>query len=140
MQGMCLLGIIRFRWMVWLGHLLRSAEGCLERRVVLRYTELVWRKVVREHGVILMDAPAHSNNDQLIGLDGATGTVEEREVARKQWKGWCTRRLSAADRDMKKRRQSLARAGAFWEFEGQHSRGDSCRPCGYWSQVADLQR
>jgi hypothetical protein len=75
-QSMCLPGIIRFRRMVWLGHLLRSAEGCLERRAVLRYAELVRRKVVREAGDILMDAPAHSNNDQLIGLAGGTGTVE----------------------------------------------------------------
>jgi hypothetical protein len=52
-----------------------------------------------------MDAPAHSNNDQLIGLAGGTGTVEEREVARKQWKEWCTRKLSATHRDRKKRRR-----------------------------------
>ena len=104
-QSMCLPGIIRFRRMVWLGHLLRGAEGCLERRVVLRYAELVRRKVVREPGDILMDAPAHSNNDQLIGMAGGTGTAEEREVARKQWKEWCTRKLSAADRDRKKRRR-----------------------------------
>jgi ribonuclease HI len=103
-QSMCLPGIIRFRRMVWLGHLLRGAEGCLERRVVLRYAELVRRKVVKEPGDILMDAPAHSNNDQLIGMAGGAGTVEEREVARKQWKEWCTRRLSTADRDRKKRR------------------------------------
>jgi hypothetical protein len=108
-QSMCLTCIIRFRRMVWLGHLLRSAEGCLERRAVLRYAELVRRKVVREAGDILMDAQsAHSNNDQLIGLAGGTGTVEEREVARKQWKEWCTRKLSAANRDMKKRRRERA--------------------------------
>ena len=65
----------------------------------------VWRKVVREPGDILMDAPAHTNNDQLIGMAGGTGTAEEREVARKQWKEWCTRKLSAADTDRKKRRR-----------------------------------
>ena len=70
---------------------------------MLRYAELVRRKVVREVGDILMDALAHSNNDQLIGLAGGTGTVEEREVARKQWKEWCTRRLRATDRDRKTR-------------------------------------
>jgi hypothetical protein len=61
-----------------------KGQGCLERRVVLRYAELVRRKVVKEAGDILMDAPLHSNNDQLIGLVGGAGTAEEREVARKQ--------------------------------------------------------
>ena len=75
-QSMSLPCIIRFRRMVWLGQLLRSVEGCKERQAVLRYAELVRRKVVREAGDILMDAPAHSNNDQLIGLAGGTGTVE----------------------------------------------------------------
>jgi hypothetical protein len=44
MQSMCLPGIIRFRRMVWLGHLLCTADGCLERWVVLKYAELVRRK------------------------------------------------------------------------------------------------
>jgi hypothetical protein len=91
--------------MVWLGHLLLSGDGCLERRAVLRYAELVRRKVVKEVGDIMDDAPAHNNNDQLIGLAGGTGTEEEREAARKQLKEWCTRKLSAADRDRKKRRR-----------------------------------
>jgi hypothetical protein len=103
-QSMYLPRIIRVRRMVWLGHLLRGVEGCLERRVMMRYAELVRQKIVKELDDTLMDAPAHSNKDQLIGLAGGAGTAEEREVARKQWKGRCTRRLTAADRDMKKRR------------------------------------
>jgi hypothetical protein len=36
-QCMCLPGIVRYRRMVWLGHILRSPGRCLERRAVLRY-------------------------------------------------------------------------------------------------------
>jgi hypothetical protein len=42
----------------------------LERRAVLRYNELRMRDVVDVDGDILMDAPAHNSNDQLIGLAG----------------------------------------------------------------------
>ena len=55
----------------------------------------------------MMDAPAHNNNDQLIGLAGGSGSDAEREVARKQWKEWCSRRLSDADKDRKKKRYKL---------------------------------
>ena len=49
-----------------------------------------------------MDAPAHNNNDQLVGLSSGSGSETEREVARKQWKEWCSRLLSDADKDRKK--------------------------------------
>ena len=62
----------------------------MERRAVLRYNELRMRGVVDVDGDIMMDAPAHSNNDQLIGLVGGSGSEEEREVARKTWKEWCS--------------------------------------------------
>jgi hypothetical protein len=62
------------------------------------------REVVDVDGDILMDAPAHNSNDQLIGLAGGSGSVDEREVARKQWREWCLRRLSDADKDRKTRK------------------------------------
>ena len=48
---------------------------------MLRYAQLVLGKAVKESGDIMMDALAHSNNDQLIGLAGSTGSKDEREVA-----------------------------------------------------------
>ena len=71
---------------------------------MLRYNELRMRGVVDVDGDIMMDAPAHSNNDQLIGLAGGSGSEEEREAARKTWKEWCSRRLSDADKDRRKKR------------------------------------
>jgi hypothetical protein len=53
---------------------------------------------------LIATAPAHSDNDQLIGLAGGMGTKDEMEIAQKQWKEWCTRLLSKADMDRKKRR------------------------------------
>jgi hypothetical protein len=82
-QSMSLPCIIQFRRMVWLGHLLRSPDGCLERRALLRYAELARRKIVVEPGDFLMDAPAHSDNDMMIGLAGGTGTQDEKEAARR---------------------------------------------------------
>ena len=110
-QSMSLPGIIQFRRMVWLGHLLRCPDGCLERRALLRYAELRRRKIVVEPGDFLMDAPAHSDNDMLIGLAGGTGTQDEREAARRQWKEWCLQKLSAADRDRRKKVYAGKEAG-----------------------------
>ena len=88
--------------MVWLGHILRSPGRCLERQAVRRYNELRLRGYVDLEGDILMDAPAHNNNDQLVGLSSGSDSETEREVARKQWKEWCSRLLSDADKDRKK--------------------------------------
>jgi hypothetical protein len=51
-----------------------------------------------------LDAPAHNSNDQLIGLAGGSGSVEEREAARKQWRECCLWRLSDADKHRKTRK------------------------------------
>jgi hypothetical protein len=49
---------------------------------------------------------AHNSNDQLIGLVGGSGSVEEREAAQNQWREWCLRRLSDANKDRKTRKHN----------------------------------
>ena len=49
-QKMCLPAVIRYRRMVWLGHLLRSDPGDLTRQAVLRFAELMQRGVVQVDG------------------------------------------------------------------------------------------
>jgi hypothetical protein len=44
-QCMCVPGSVRYRRMVWLGHILRSPGGCMERRAVLRNNELRMREM-----------------------------------------------------------------------------------------------
>ena len=70
-------GIIRYRRMTYLGHLLRAEEGNLTRRLVLRFVALLKRKLVNDVGTILMDAPAFTSVKQLVGLAGGSGSAED---------------------------------------------------------------
>ena len=53
-QTMCLTGIIRYRRLIYLGHVLRDDPGSLPRRALLRYAELERWGVVDEPGDILI--------------------------------------------------------------------------------------
>ena len=97
-QTMCLPGLIRYRRMKWLGHLLRNDPGDLTRQLLLRYAEVEARGMISVEGSILMDAPAYNTKDQLVALAGGSGSEKEREEARKTWKGWSMRHLSDGDR------------------------------------------
>ena len=97
-QTMDLGGIIRYRRKVWLGHILRSDPGDLGRQDVLTTAELERRDEMDGDGSILMDAPS-SSNSQLIRRAGGSGSVAEREEARKNWKQSCFALLSDADRE-----------------------------------------
>ena len=101
-QRMCLPGIIQYRRMVWLGHLMREDAGSLTRRAVLRFAELMLRGVVSVEGSILMDAPAHNSVAQLVWVAGGSCTAEEREDNRAQWKRWALQKLCAGDLARKK--------------------------------------
>jgi len=105
-QTMCLPGIIRYRRMKWLGHLLRNDPGDLTRQLLLRYAEVEARGMISVEGSILMDAPAYNTKDQLVALAGGSGSVKEREEARKQWKAWTMRHLCEGDRARMRKRST----------------------------------
>ena len=96
-------GIIRYRRMTYLGHLLRAEEGNLTRRLVLRFVALLKRKLVNDVGTILMDAPAFTSVKQLVGLAGGSGSAEDRKAGRRQWRAWARQLLGAADLARRKR-------------------------------------
>ena len=106
-QTMCVTGIIRYRRLIYLGHVLRDDPGSLPRRALLRYAELERRGVVDEPGDILMDAPASNTNGQLVEMAGGFGSTENRETRRAEWKAMCKRRLSDADRSRVNRKEDL---------------------------------
>ena len=54
--------------------------------------------MISVEGGILMDAPSYNTKDQLVALAGGSGSVKEREEARKQWKAWTMRHLCEGDR------------------------------------------
>jgi ribonuclease HI len=110
-QRMCLPGIIQYRRMVWLGHLMREDAGSLTRRAVLRFAELTLRGVVSVEGSILMDAPAHNSVAQLVWMAGGSGTAEEREDNRAQWKRWALQKLCAGDLARKKKKKKETQSG-----------------------------
>eukprot|EP01050_Picozoa_sp_SAG11_P010645 SAG11_NODE_1078_length_5963_cov_5.690825_6_plen_178_part_00 len=107
-QRISLPGVIRYRRMVWLGHLLRSHEGDLTRRAVLRFAELMLRGVVKIDGSIIMDAPAHTSVDMLIWMAGGSGTEQEQEENRAQWKKWAIEKLCLKHQERRKRRGKTA--------------------------------
>ena len=105
-QKMNLPSIVRSRRLTFLGHLLRLEEGDLTRQAVLRFAELLLREVLQVEGSILMDAPAYNSVAQLVWMAGGSGTTQEREDNRKQWRKWAFALLGPADQARKKKKQS----------------------------------
>jgi hypothetical protein len=62
---MCLPGIIRYRRMKWLGHLLKNDPCDLTRQLLLRYAEVYIeaRGMISVEGSIFMDARAYNTKD-----------------------------------------------------------------------------
>ena len=90
---------------------MREDAGSLTRRAVLRFAELMLRGVVSVEGSILMDAPAHNSVAQLVWMAGGSGTAEEREDNRAQWKRWALQKLCAGDLARKKKKKKETQSG-----------------------------
>eukprot|EP01050_Picozoa_sp_SAG11_P006202 SAG11_NODE_472_length_9191_cov_5.863851_4_plen_303_part_01 len=90
-------GILEFRRLRWLGHLLRGQRYNRTRRDVLRQASMEMEGLMKVDGGFLMSAPAYNNIEQLISMAGEYGTEEERANGRAQWRELCTRLLDDAD-------------------------------------------
>ena len=106
-QSMSVVGIIRYRRLVYVGHVLRDDPGSLTRKWLLRYAELERRGVINEPGDILMDVPASTANGDLVDMAGGFGTAEHREKQRLHWRGLCKRRLADVDRTRQVMKEDL---------------------------------
>ena len=84
-----LVGTIRLRRRVWLGHILRSPPEDGLRQEVLRQAGLEAARLVTGNGGILMDAPAYSSVDQLVAFAGGWGSKQDREESRRRWAKEC---------------------------------------------------
>ena len=99
--------MIRYRRLVYVGHVLRDDPGSLTRKWLFRYAELERRGVINEPGDILMDVPASTANGDLVDMAGGFGTAEHREKQRLHWRGLCKRRLADVDRTRQVMKEDL---------------------------------